>query len=228
MSFTVVANRSTEPWLQHPLSGSPFRRECTCHLPIRRSSAVEPLSSLAARQASCRAGPRSRHERELPRKLDGQGEHRRGPWARATGFMKVSTSGLHAWPARPVSDRAVADAYLIHHRRHPPRLPLVYGSPTAHADLRLGQSIRCSGKRVEGLMRSAPTYGPPGCWAPWAPSATPTTPAWPRVSSQYSPVVAHTARVRKGTRHTQGGADPTWRRQPHGGRWPTNVHSVAL
>ena len=108
--------------------------------------------------------------------------------------MKVSTSGFRAWPARPVSDRAVADAYLK--------------TPSSHA---FGPRLRAA-----GLLGS------------WAPSATPTTPAWPRVSSHYSPVVAHTARVRKGTRHTQGGADPTWRRQPHGGRRPTNVHSVAL
>ncbi len=82
------------------------------------------------------------------------------PVATCCRVMKVSTSGFYAWRARPVSDRDLADAYLtntivdIHRgsRRS-------YGSPRVHADLRLGQSIRCSRKRVERLMRQAGVQG---------------------------------------------------------------------
>ena len=34
-----------------------------------------------------------------------------------------------------------------------------YGSPRVHAELRLGQDIRCSKKRVERLMREAKVAG---------------------------------------------------------------------
>jgi putative transposase len=74
--------------------------------------------------------------------------------------MKVSTSGFYSWRACPVSDRDWADARLtntivdIHtmSRRS-------YGSPRVHAELRLGEGIHCSRKRVERLMRQAGVAG---------------------------------------------------------------------
>ena len=74
--------------------------------------------------------------------------------------MGVSTSGFYAWRACPVSDRDWDDAVLtsqildIHRasRRS-------YGSPRVHDELRLGEGIRCSRKRVERLMRQAGIQG---------------------------------------------------------------------
>ena len=78
------------------------------------------------------------------------------PAAIACRSMKVSTSGFYEWR---------------HHRSHPrPRIREdqvltakireihqmsrgTYGSPRVHAELRLGENIRCSRKRVERLMR---------------------------------------------------------------------------
>ena len=82
------------------------------------------------------------------------------PVAACCRVMKVSTSGFYAWQANPVSDRDRDDAVLsntivdIHRmsRRS-------YGSPRVHAELRLGQDIRCSRKRVERLMREARISG---------------------------------------------------------------------
>jgi putative transposase len=82
------------------------------------------------------------------------------PVAACCRVMKVSTSGFYAWQANPVSDRDHDDAVLsntivdIHRmsRRS-------YGSPRVHAELRLGQDIRCSRKRVERLMREARISG---------------------------------------------------------------------
>ena len=74
--------------------------------------------------------------------------------------MKASTSGYYAWQANPVTGKDIADAYLtdaivdIHRmsRRS-------YGSPRVHAELRLGEGIRCSRKRVERLMAQAGVSG---------------------------------------------------------------------
>jgi putative transposase len=82
------------------------------------------------------------------------------PAAACCRAMKVSTSGFYAWRACPVGERDWADARLtdlivdIHRasRRS-------YGSPRVHADLRLGQGVRCSRKRVERLMRQASVQG---------------------------------------------------------------------
>jgi putative transposase len=82
------------------------------------------------------------------------------PVATCCRVMKVSTSGFYQWRAQPVSDRDWADALLtsaivdIHQmsRRS-------YGSPRVHAELRLGEGIRCSRKRVERLMRQAGIQG---------------------------------------------------------------------
>jgi putative transposase len=74
--------------------------------------------------------------------------------------MGVSTSGFYAWKANPISDRDHADAELTNtivdiHRAS----RRSYGSPRVHAELRLGQDIRCSRKRVERLMRQAGVAG---------------------------------------------------------------------
>jgi putative transposase len=82
------------------------------------------------------------------------------PVAACCRVMKVSTSGFYAWRAEPVSDRDLADAYLTNaivdiHRMSRSS----YGSPRVHAELRLGEGIRCSRKRVERLMRQARIAG---------------------------------------------------------------------
>ena len=84
------------------------------------------------------------------------------PAAVACRTMKVSSSGFYEWR---------------HHRTHPrPRIREdqvltakiaeihqmsrgTYGSPRVHAELRLGENIRCSRKRVERLMRQGQIVG---------------------------------------------------------------------
>jgi putative transposase len=74
--------------------------------------------------------------------------------------MRVSTSGFYAWQADPVTSKDLEDAYLSDtivdiwkmSRRS-------YGSPWVHAELRLGEDIRCSRKRVERLMAQAGICG---------------------------------------------------------------------
>ena len=73
------------------------------------------------------------------------------PVAACCRVMGVSTSGFYAWQADPVSDRDWADAQLTNkivdiHRSS----RRSYGSPRVHADLRLGEGIRCSRKRSSG------------------------------------------------------------------------------
>lgn len=82
------------------------------------------------------------------------------PVATCCRVMGVSTSAVYAWRSDPVSARDFDDAVLtdaivdIHRmsRRS-------YGSPRVHAELRLGEGIRCSRKRVERLMRQAGIAG---------------------------------------------------------------------
>jgi putative transposase len=82
------------------------------------------------------------------------------PVATCCRVMGVSTSGFYAWRAGPVSDRDWDDALLtdtivdIHRESR-----RSYGSPRVHAELRLGQGIRCGRKRVERLMRQAGIAG---------------------------------------------------------------------
>jgi putative transposase len=74
--------------------------------------------------------------------------------------MRVSTSGFYSWQANPVREKDLDDAYLCDtivdiwtmSRRS-------YGSPRVHAELKLGQDVRCSRKRVERLMRQAGIAG---------------------------------------------------------------------
>ena len=82
------------------------------------------------------------------------------PVAVCCRVMKVSTSGFYAWRSQPCSDRNFEDAALTNtivdiHRAS----RRSYGSPRVHAELRLGQSLRCSRKRVERLMRQAGIVG---------------------------------------------------------------------
>ena len=82
------------------------------------------------------------------------------PVAACCRVMGVSTSAFYAWQANPISDRDRNDALLtntivnIHamSRRS-------YGSPRVHAELALGEGIRCGRKRVERLMRQAGIAG---------------------------------------------------------------------
>src|SRR5439155_23191261 len=78
------------------------------------------------------------------------------PVATCCRVMKVSTSGFCAWLAHPVAERDLDDASLTN--------PIVdipwagrrsYGSPRVHAELRVGEGVRCGRKGVEWLMRQA-------------------------------------------------------------------------
>lgn len=74
--------------------------------------------------------------------------------------LGVSKSGYYAWLGRDPSPRAKRNAELlavirqIHENSRG-----TYGSPRVHAELRLGQGIRCSKKRVARLMRLAGLTG---------------------------------------------------------------------
>jgi putative transposase len=82
------------------------------------------------------------------------------PVATCCRVMKVSTSGFYQWRAQPVSDRDWADAILTNTIVDIHRMSRrSYGSPRVHAELRLGEEIHCSRKRVERLMRQAGVAG---------------------------------------------------------------------
>ncbi len=82
------------------------------------------------------------------------------PVATCCRVMKVSTSGFYAWKACPVSDRDWADAILTNTIVDIDRMSRrSSGSPRVHVELRLGEGIRCSRKRVERLMRQAGVAG---------------------------------------------------------------------
>jgi putative transposase len=82
------------------------------------------------------------------------------PRAVCCRVMGVSTSSFYAWQATPVTEKDLDDAALTNtivdiwkmSRRS-------YGSPRVHAELRLGEGIRCSRKRVERLMAEAGICG---------------------------------------------------------------------
>jgi putative transposase len=82
------------------------------------------------------------------------------PVATCCRVMKVSTSGFYQWRSQPVSDRDWADAVLTNTIVDIHRMSRrSYGSPRIHAELRLGEEIHCSRKRVERLMRQAGVAG---------------------------------------------------------------------
>lgn len=74
--------------------------------------------------------------------------------------LKVSRSGFHGWQRRAPSQRALSDAWLtsriteIHEQARG-----VYGSRRVQAELRLGQGIRVSRRRVRRLMAQAGISG---------------------------------------------------------------------
>ena len=78
----------------------------------------------------------------------------------ACRVLAVSTAGYYEWGERAPSARAVADQALseqiveIHAMSRGS-----YGAPRVHAELRLGQGVRCGRKRVARLMRSAGLHG---------------------------------------------------------------------
>jgi putative transposase len=82
------------------------------------------------------------------------------PVATCCRVMKVSTSGFYAWLAQPCGDRDFDDAVLTNTIVDIHRMSRrSYGSPRVHAELRLGEGIRCSRKRVERLMAQAGVAG---------------------------------------------------------------------
>jgi putative transposase len=74
--------------------------------------------------------------------------------------LGVSRSGFHGWESRAPSDRALSDAWLtsritkIHEQARG-----VYGSRRVQAELRLGEGVQVSRKRVRRLMRQAGISG---------------------------------------------------------------------
>lgn len=74
--------------------------------------------------------------------------------------LEVSRSGFHGWQRRAPSQRALSDAWLtsriteIHEQARG-----VYGSRRVQAELRLGQGIRVSRRRVRRLMAQAGISG---------------------------------------------------------------------
>jgi len=74
--------------------------------------------------------------------------------------LAVSRSGYYAWRSRGQSARTDQDAELLRRIRdiHEESRG-TYGAPRIHAELVLGQGIRCSRKRVARLMRLAGLVG---------------------------------------------------------------------
>jgi|SRR5579884_430638 len=82
------------------------------------------------------------------------------PVATCCRVMEVSTSAYYAWLAAPVSERDWDDAVLTNKCFDIHRMSRrSYGSPRVHDELRLGEGLRCSRKRVERLMRQAGIVG---------------------------------------------------------------------
>lgn len=69
-------------------------------------------------------------------------------------MLGVSTSGYYAWRGRRSSGRAQADRLLLERIRAIHQASRgTYGAPRVHAELKLGQGVRCARKRVARLMR---------------------------------------------------------------------------
>jgi putative transposase len=89
-----------------------------------------------------------------------QAQKARTPISVSCDLLGVSRSGYHAWAARAPSDRELSDAWLIErikqihagNRR-------VYGSRRVTAELRLGEGVVVSRKRVQRLMRQVGLSG---------------------------------------------------------------------
>jgi putative transposase len=87
-------------------------------------------------------------------------EKARTPVSMACELLGVSTSGFYAWASRAPSDRALSDAWLIARIKavHAENRG-VYGSRRVTAELRLGEGVVVSRKRVQRLMRAAGLSG---------------------------------------------------------------------
>ena len=87
-------------------------------------------------------------------------EKARTPVSVACELLGVSTSGFYAWAGRAPSDRALSDAWLIERIKHVHRENRgVYGSRRVTAELRLGEGVVVSRKRVQRLMRQVGVSG---------------------------------------------------------------------
>jgi transposase InsO family protein len=87
-------------------------------------------------------------------------EKARTPVSVACELLGVSTSGFYAWASRAPSDRNLSDAWLVGkikdvHRENRG----VYGSRRVTAELRLGEGVVVSRKRVQRLMRQVGVSG---------------------------------------------------------------------
>jgi putative transposase len=87
-------------------------------------------------------------------------EKARTPVSVACELLGVSTSGFYDWARRAPSDRALSDAWLIERIKaiHAENRG-VYGSRRVTAELRLGEGVVVSRKRVQRLMRTAGLSG---------------------------------------------------------------------
>jgi putative transposase len=87
-------------------------------------------------------------------------EKARTPVSVACELLGVSTSGFYAWASRAPSDRELSDAWLLERIKqiHAENRE-VYGSRRVTAELRLGEGIAVSCKRVQRLMRQAGLSG---------------------------------------------------------------------
>jgi putative transposase len=87
-------------------------------------------------------------------------EKARTPISVACELLGVSTSGYYDWASRAPSDRALSDAWLIERIKaiHADNRE-VYGSRRVTAELRLGDGVVVSRKRVQRLMRRAGLSG---------------------------------------------------------------------
>ena len=87
-------------------------------------------------------------------------EKARTPVSVACELLGVSTSGFYSWASRAPSDRELSDAWLVERIKtiHGENRG-VYGSRRVSAELRLGDGVLVSRKRVQRLMRHAGLSG---------------------------------------------------------------------
>ena len=79
----------------------------------------------------------------------------------ACRVLAVSTAGYYEWRERAPSARAVADQALSEQSVEIHAMSRgSYGAPRVHAELRLGQGVRCGRKRVARLSPDPPNPRP--------------------------------------------------------------------
>lgn len=87
-------------------------------------------------------------------------EKARTPVSVACDLLGVSRSGYYDWATRVPSDRQLSDAWLIDRiKQIHADSRQVYGSRRVAAELRLGDGIVVSRKRIQRLMRQAGISG---------------------------------------------------------------------